>query len=346
MRYLPALVFLPLIVLSPAPALSELQHYQPVAELSGLLRIVGSDTLHNLMDRWEDEFNKHYPGMKFQREARGSATAPSALIGGKSDLAPMSRKMVDNEIRAYEAQFGYVPVFIRVALDAVGVYVHKKNPIRGLTLEKLDDIFSATQACGGSSITQWGALVFGSFADKPIKLYGRNTFSGTYEFFRKHALCAGEFKQKVLQQPDSAAVVKGVSSSIEAIGYSGIGFRTPNVRAIPLAKREDAPYYSYYLEKHKNDPDLSVRYKNVISGHYPLSRFLFIYVNKAPGKPLPLMIEEFIKFVLSHQGQRIVHEIGFIPLPEKIAGQQLTKLAASYAPSWLESVLEFFREVQ
>ncbi|GKS58479.1 phosphate ABC transporter substrate-binding protein [Nitrospira sp.] len=288
----------------------------------------------DLMRRWAEGLRVYAPQVSLAIESRGSVTGPPALIGGESDLAPMTRNMTSFEVAAFEKQYGYKPIFVRVALDALAVYVHKDNPIQGLTLQQVDGIFSSSQRCGGQALERWGDLVFGRLNATPISIVGRNKISGTYDYFRDSALCGGEFRAGYVELEGSVAVVNAVGSSIGTIGYAGIGFRTSTVRALPLAKWENEPYVAYDNEKHRDDPDLLKRYEPVISGRYPLSRFLYLYLNKPPGKPLPEALEKVVQYILSERGQKDVADGGFIPVPEKTLRAERAKLASDYRPSW------------
>ncbi len=293
----------------------ELPDYQKTAGVSGNLSSVGSDTLANLMTLWAEEFKRLYPNVNIQIQAAGSSTSPPALTEGTANLGPMSRKMKPKEIAAFERKHGYKPTAIAVAIDALALFVHKDNPIQGLTIPQVDAIFSSTRKCGyPEDINRWGQLgLTGEWKNRPIQLYGRNSVSGTYGFFKKRALCKGDAKPTVNEQPGSASVVQSVASSLNAIGYSGVGYRTSSVRTVPLAKRAGKPYYDATPE-------------NVLSGKYPLSRFLYIYVNKHPNKPLPPLEREFLKMVISKRGQKVVVKDGYIPLPAKVAQRELKKL--------------------
>ena len=285
--------------------------YQKVSGVEGNLNSIGSDTLNNLMTYWAEAFQKIYPNVRIQIEGKGSATAPPALATGTAQLGPMSRKMKPEEMDAFEKSHGYRPTQISVALDCLAVYVHKDNPIKGLTLEQLDGIFSKTRKRGGADTTTWGqAGMEGNWANLPISLYGRNSASGTYAFFKKHALKKGDYKDTVKEQPGSAAVVNGVAGDRGGIGYSGIGYRTSEVRAIPLSKDAKSPFAEPTFE-------------NALNGSYPLGRALYVYIAKKPGEPAPKLAEEFIKFVLSREGQEIVIKDGYGPLPVKGIEKQL-----------------------
>lgn len=294
---------------------SDLAPYAKASGVSGNLSSVGSDTLANLMTLWAEEFKRLYPNVNIQIQAAGSSTAPPALTEGTSNLGPMSRKMKNKESQAFEEKFGYKSTPVRVAIDALAVYVHKDNPIKGMTIPQVDAIFSSTRKCGeGKDVSRWsGVGVGGSLGNKPVQLYGRNSVSGTYGYFKKKALCKGDYKSTVNEQPGSASVVQSVSSSVNGIGYSGIGYKTSGVRAVPLAKKPGQPFIEASTD-------------NAASGKYPLSRFLYVYVNKAPNKPLPPLEREFIKMVLSKQGQEIVVKDGYVPLPAKVIAQDLKNL--------------------
>jgi len=287
--------------------------YKAVSGISGNLNSIGSDTLNNMMTLWAEGFKKFYPNVNIQIEGKGSSTAPPALIEGTAQLGPMSRPMKGTEVDAFEAKYGYKPTPLRTSFDSLAVFVHKDNPLQGLTLQQVDGLFSKTRRCKGPKVETWGeAGLDGGWAGAPVSLYGRNSASGTYGFFKEHALCNGDYKDTVKEQPGSASVVQGVSEDRNGAGYSGIGYATSGVRAVPLAK-DDAKF-------------VEPNYQNVISGSYPLSRFLFVYVNRAPGQPLDPLVREFAKFVFSKEGQEIVVKDGYFPLPASIVQQELANL--------------------
>ncbi|TCK19121.1 phosphate ABC transporter substrate-binding protein (PhoT family) [Thiogranum longum] len=294
---------------------SGIPDYNRVSGVSGNLSSVGSDTLANLMTLWAEEFKRAYPNVNIQIQAAGSSTAPPALTEGTSNLGPMSRKMKDKELEAFERRYGYKPTPIRVAIDALAVFVHKDNPVKGMTIPQVDAIFSSTRKCGyPEDITRWGQLgLEGAWKNRTIQLYGRNSVSGTYGYFKKKALCKGDYRNNVNEQPGSASVVQSVSSSLNGIGYSGIGYTTSGVRTVPLAKKDGQPFVEATSE-------------NAITGKYPLSRFLYVYVNKHPNKPLPPLEREFLKLVLSRPGQNVVIKDGYIPLPKSVVDKELLKL--------------------
>ncbi|WP_020406735.1 PstS family phosphate ABC transporter substrate-binding protein [Hahella ganghwensis] len=293
-----------------------LPSYNKASGVSGNLSSVGSDTLANLMTLWAEEFKRNYPNVNIQIQAAGSSTAPPALTEGTSNLGPMSRQMKDKELEAFEKKFGYKPTAIPVAIDALAVFVHKDNPIKGLTISQVDAIFSSTRKCGfDKDLTSWGQLgVSGTLANQSFQLFGRNSVSGTYGYFKKNALCKGDYKNNVNEQPGSASVVQGVSESVNGIGYSGIGYKTSSVRTVPLAKKE-------------GDKFVDATPAMAVTGEYPLSRFLYVYVNKAPNKDLDPIVGEFVKLVMSKQGQEVVIKDGYVPLPAKVAAKYMKELS-------------------
>lgn len=302
-------------VLAQATVDENLPVYEKTSGVSGNLSSVGSDTLANLMTLWAESFKRTYPNVNVQIQAAGSSTAPPALAENTSNLGPMSRLMKDKEVEAFEKKFGYKPTPVAVAIDALAVFVHKDNPITGLTIPQVDSIFSSTRTCGEpANIVNWGDLgLSGSWAGREIQLYGRNSVSGTYGYFKSKALCKGDFKNTVNEQPGSASVVQSVSASINGIGYSGIGYTTSSVRAIPLSKEPGKDF-------------VTANPANAIAGTYPLARFLYVYVNKVPGKALPPLTAEFIKLVLSREGQEVVVKDGYIPLPAKVSEREIAKI--------------------
>ena len=298
------------ITLDPA-----LKGYVKVSGVSGNVNSIGSDTLNNLMTLWAEGFRKQYPNVKIQIEGKGSSTAPPALIEGTAQLGPMSRAMKNTELDAFERKFRYKPTAFPVAIDALAVYVNKDNLVKGFTLAQVDAIFSKSRRWGhNENIQLWKQAGWddGS-ANSPISIYGRNSASGTYGFFKEHALKNGDFKDEVKEQPGSASVVQSVSEDQAGIGYSGIGYLTSNVRAVPLAEKEGLPF-------------MEANQQNADNGSYPLWRHLYLYINKAPDKPLDPIVKEFIKFIYSKEGQKVVIKDGFFPLKADMIEKELKRL--------------------
>jgi phosphate transport system substrate-binding protein len=286
----------------------QLPGYEPVERLSGRITTVGSDTMNNLVALWVEGFKRFYPAVEFEVEAKGSSTAIPALIAGASTFGPMSRDPKPGEIDDFQAKFGYKPTLVPTCIDMLAVYVHRQNPIRSLTLPQVDAIFSQSRKLGyARDLTKWGELgLSDSWSDRTISLYGRNAASGTYGYFKDHVLAGGDFKDTVKEQPGSSSVVQAVGSELGAIGYSGIGYRTVDVRAVPLARQEGEP---------------AVEPSPATAGEYPLARYLWLALNHQPGRPLGTLEREFIRFLLSREGQTLVLEDGYLPLPAEKAAQ-------------------------
>lgn len=299
----------------------KLPDYKPVAGVSGTLKSIGSDSMNNLMAYWGEGFRKYYPGVRIEVEGKGSSTSPPALIAGTAQLGPMSRDMKDAEIARFKAKFGYEPTQMRTAVDALAVFVNRDNPVESLTLPEVDAIFSRTRRLGHPAIETWGqAGVEGPLANRPISIYGRNEASGTYGFFKEIALGDGDYRAAVKGQPGSSAVVSGVAGDQAGIGYSGIGYKTSGVKAIAIAKNDDAPAVEPTEE-------------SVYTQKYPLFRFLNVYVNAKPGTPLDPLRREFLIYVFSKQGQQDVVKDGYYPVPAALATRELSKVGIELKPA-------------
>jgi phosphate transport system substrate-binding protein len=289
--------------------------YKKVPGISGNANSIGSDTMNNLMALWLEGFRKYYPLVNIQIEGKGSSTAPPALIEGTAQFGPMSREMKNKEVDAFEKKYGFKPTHIRTSLDALAVFVNKDNPLKEISLDKADAVFSKTRKRGyAKDIKTWGDLgLKGGWANQPIRIFGRNSASGTYGFFKEHTLKKGDYKDEVKEQPGSASVVQGITEDKYAIGYSGVGYKTSGVNTLALSDEEGATAFDG-------------SYENVVSGKYPLSRYLNLYVVKDPNKPMDPLVKEFIKYVLSYEGQQIVIKDGYLPLPYKIVVEELGHL--------------------
>jgi phosphate transport system substrate-binding protein len=271
--------------------------------------------MNNMMALWGESFRRYYPSVRIQVEGKGSSTAPPALIEGASQIGPMSRPMKSSEQDKFEAHYGFPPTQIKTSLDALAVYVNKDNPVDGLTLSQVDAIFSKARKCGMDyDVARWGQVgLRGKWKKRPVSLYGRNSASGTYGYFKKHALCKGDYKDTVKEQPGSASVVQGVTEDLYGIGYSGIGYKTSGVKAIALQKSDNLPMAEPSME-------------NVVSGEYPLSRFLYLYAVKDPSRPMDPLVREFLLFVLSKEGQEIVIKDGYLPLPYEVVQEMRAQI--------------------
>jgi len=299
-----------------------LPDYEPVSGVSGSMKSVGSDTMNNLMTLWGEGFRKYYPNVKIEIEGKGSSTAPPALIEGSANFGPMSRAMKSAEIDAFEKAFGYKPTVLPTSIDMIAVYLNKDNPLEGLSMAQVDAIFSKTRKLGyPEDIRTWGQLgLTGEWANAPISIYGRNSASGTYGYFKEHALGKGDYKDEVKEQPGSSSVVQGVASDRFGIGYSGIGYKTADVRVAPLSPGSGNDYVPAEAE-------------NAYSGEYPLARFLYLNVNYKPGSELDPLRREFLKYVLGRQGQADVVKDGYFPISWMIAQKALKDVGIHVTPA-------------
>lgn len=289
------------------------QSYKPVSGVSGTIKSMGSDSLNNLMTLWAEDFRKIYPAVKIEIEGKGSSTAPPALIAGTAQFGPMSRAMRPAESDAFEAKYGYKPTLLRVGVDTLAVYVNKDNPLKCLSLGQLDGIFSVTRNSGAPNITTWNQVgLTGEYNNKSISLFGRNSASGTYGYFKEVALLNGDFKSNVKEQPGSSTVVQGVAADKFAMGYSGIGYKTADVRALEVSGRDGTCF----------EPTK----QNAYTGKYPITRFMYVYMNKNPSSSLEPLRAEFIRFIYSKQGQSATTKDGYYPMPYVFAKEDLNRL--------------------
>jgi phosphate transport system substrate-binding protein len=286
-----------------------LPSYEAVQGVSGNLVSIGSDTLNNLMTYWSEGFRTNYPNVAVQIQGAGSGTAPPALIEGTAQFGPMSRPMRGTEIEQFEARYGYAPIPLRGAIDAIGIFVHRDNPVTCISLQQVDAIFSSTRAGGAdAAITTWGQVgATGEWANRPISLYGRNSASGTYGFFKDVALFGGDYSPEVREQPGSSTVIQGVAADIGGIGYSGVGYGTADVRALEISGDDGVC--------HSTDA--------APTGDYPVARFLYVYMNVNPNETLEPLRAEFVRYVYSQQGQADVVRAGFFPVVAAIADADL-----------------------
>ena len=293
------------------------EYVRSSGEVAGAIKCVGSDTMNNLVALWAEGFKKIYPSVREGIEGKGSASAPPALTEGTASFGPMSRDWKPSEIDAFKAKHGYAPTVVPVAIDMLAVFVHRDNPLKSLSLQEVDAIFSKNRTGGAKAdIRTWGDLgLDGEWKDKPISLYGRNATSGTYGYFKEFALFKGDFKTTVKEQPGSSAVVQAVGSDRFGIGYSGIGYATADVRAVPLAATTGGAAVA---------PKAAAAY----AGEYPLARFLYLSVNHKPGTELDPLRREFLRYVLSAQGQADVKKDGYLPLTAAVAAQALVSVGS------------------
>jgi len=319
------------------PSLDQaLEKYDARTQVSGILRVAGSDTMRPLMNRFATEFTGRQPNAKIKVEGGGSGVALPEFLNKPKTVRPKnvppwhkeppppalvvasSRELTAEEIKQFVATHGYEPTAVPIAMDAVGIYVHKDNPIQGLSLEQLDAILSTTRKRGyPQAIKTWDQLNLGKgWEQTPIRLYGRNLKSGTRGFVKDHILMNGEFEPSIKEEPGAASVILALSRDSSGMAYSGIGLSTSSVRAIPLAEAEGKPFI---------EPSA----QNVMNGTYPLRRFLYLYFDKAPDGSMPQVVEEFLGYIKSRDGQDIVMKGGFYPLSDA----QLDHAVAAVVPT-------------
>lgn len=282
---------------------------RPLMLPTGGLTSSGSDTLASVMTLWAADFRQAHPDVGIQIQAGGSGTAAVALAAGTAQIGPMSRVMTAAESGAFVRRYGYPPLAVPVALDALVILVNEHNPLQTLKVSQLDAIFSITRRCGDApAITQWGQLgLDGPWRKLPLLRYGRNSASGTYGFFRQRVLCGGDMLNTVNELPGSASVAQAVAASRNAIGYAGMGFHTTGVRVLPLTD--------------ETGRHIMPSESTLLNGEYPLARYLYIYLNKAPGRPLPPVTAAFMDQILSPKGQGRARQGGYQPLPDHVLAQ-------------------------
>jgi phosphate transport system substrate-binding protein len=294
---------------------AKLPKYEKVEGIRGNLSSIGSDTMNNLLTLWAEGFKKYYPAVQVQVEGKGSSTAPPALIEGTAQLGPMSRPMKAKESDAFEEKYGFKPTRLRTSLDALAIFVHKDNPLKAISLEEADAVFSKTRKRGhAEDIVNWGQLgLQGDWARKPISLYGRNSASGTYGFFKEETMKKGDYKDTVKEQPGSASVVQGITEDLYGIGYSGIGYKTSGVKTLAISHKP-------------GEKAVDGNYANCLDGSYPLGRYLNLYVVKDPNKPMDPLIREFVRFIFSKEGQEVVVKDGYYPLSAEVCAEELQRI--------------------
>ena len=291
----------------------KLPDYSPIAGgVAGKIGTVGSDTMNNLAQLWTEDFKKFYAGVSSAIDAKGSSNAIPALVGGAATFGPMSREAKKSEIQAFNEKFGYDPVLLPTSIDMVAVYVHRDNPINGLSFPEIDAIFSSTRKGGARMQAKtWGQLgATGDLKEKKFDCYGRNAASGTYTYFKEKVLKDGDFGEWVTENAGSSAVVQAIGSNPGGIGYSGIGYRTANVKPLMLAVE-------------RGGKQVAAEPENAYNGSYPLARPLYLAVNYDPRKPLDPLRAEFLRYVFSKQGQMQVVKDGYLPLDAEMAAEAL-----------------------
>jgi phosphate transport system substrate-binding protein len=297
--------------------LDQLQQYKKGESVTGTIKSKGSDTMQPLMNAWLESFQKLHPSVTSEVSHNGSSQAPKAVIDDQATFGAMSRDWTQTELGDFKKAHGYDPLRIATCIDMLAIYVHKDNPITGLTLPQIDAIFSNTRKGGfKQDIKTWGDLgLTGEWATKPIVLYGRSEGSGTYKYFQEHALFKGTFKPNYKTAPGSSGVIDAITNDKFAIGYSGIGYNNPSVKVVPISLGENA-----------NDPFVTAVAEHAYDESYPLSRYLYLSFKQKPREPVDSLRREFLNFVFSQQGQKIVNENQYLPLPAEDVAANRKKL--------------------
>lgn len=312
----------------------ELAAYMPLKNLSGRLTIAGSDTMQPVLKRLGSDFKLQYPDVKIAVEGIGSSAAIHEFVigtssqrrgdkGGRSghdgasqtSILASSRELKPSELRAFSSRYGYEPMMFPIAMDAVAIYVNAQNPIRGLTVDQADAIFSTTRKRGlPQDIRQWSQLgLEEGWGGQPIHLYGRDKNSGTHDFFVDTVLNAGALKSEVNEHSGSASEILAIARDPLGMGYAGVGFHGSMVKVVPLAGQGEKSFVEPNVE-------------SVTNGTYPLGRSLYLYVNQAPNSKFDPIVHEFLKFVNSRQGQESVVNAKAYPLPISIVNQNVALL--------------------
>jgi len=303
----------------------KLPAYKPRGQLSGSLSGVQSDTTPGLVTLWIEGFRKYYPNVEIKASIEGSGAAGPVLTEQTAEFGLIAREMMEKEETPFEQKFGYKPLEVAIAggsyrtvafTDALTFFVNKQNPLEKLSLNQIDAIYSKTRNRGGKEdITKWGQLgLKRDWADKPIHLIGVKEPNGFEHFLRLRILGDGQWKDGITVQDTVFPLASMVASDPYAIGYAGFGYLSDGVKPLALAKTNSGPYYKG-------------TFKEVAAQKYPLSRVIYIYANRTPGKPLNPVLKEFVRYILSREGQQAVVQDGiFLPLPEAYAQQELKKL--------------------
>jgi phosphate transport system substrate-binding protein len=295
--------------------------YQTTTErMYGDLIVRGSTRLEPMIRAWFKHFSRLYPHIETDIEASGSGSAPKALISGVANIGAMSRKIKQKEIEAFVKEKGYPPLELKVAMDALAVYVNRKNPIKKMTLTQVEAIYSADNKCSDDtglnqeSIDSWETIGWKNGGD--IEVHNFHSASGGYGLFRKRVLCKGEYKEGLIgEYKTSPEMTAAISHSITSIGYASRSGNTGyGAKIVALSRSKAFPYY------YPNS-------KNIASNNYPLSRFLYLYIDKPPAEPLPKHLKEFIKYIYSSNGQHTISQQGAIPLSPRFIGRQLAEIS-------------------
>ena len=311
--------------------------YVPRAGTTGSLVIAGSETMQPIMLKLVSAFRLLQPEVKIAVQGGGTDAAVQGFLenqstirrgdGGGGNLLGQegtnrvfimasSRELSAEETKHFIARHGHPPIAIPIAVDTVALYVHRDNPIEGLTLDQVDAMFSIDRKRGASErLDRWGQMgLTDEWQSAEIRLYGRDRNSGTRAFFKEHVLLNGDFSASLQEEPGHASLLLAVKRDKFGIGYAGIGFQSPSVRIVPLAEKTGMPF-------------VRPTGKTASDKSYPLRRFLYLYLNSPPMTPLPAAVREFLVFANSREGQEAATKAGVYPLTAEQAHDNLGRMA-------------------
>ncbi len=294
------------------------------------LNLSGADIMDEITLGWVKLYRQQYPRLSVTMEARSSGSGGPALVNGTAHMAPVGREMLPAEETAFVKKFGYHPFAIKVATGSLGslgktatsiILVDKDNPIQGLTLDQLDAIYSKTRYRGHADIKTWGDLgLTGDWAARPIHLYGLKSPNGIEQYVKMVVMRGGDYKDGIeFTKGEGFTHAFTVAAHRMAAHPGGLTYAllanvTPDVKVVPLAEKAGEPF-------------IMPTVPSVYNHTYPLSRFVYIFVNRPPGQPLEPKVREFLKLVLSRQGQEVVAQEGvFMPLTPEVVREELAKL--------------------
>jgi phosphate transport system substrate-binding protein len=312
-----------------------LRSYAAEARLKGSVRGAGSPVAGMLLQVMSDPFRQFQPDVRVELTLGGTSTGPPALLSGAAQMALMGRRYTDAETSAFRAKFRYPPVEVAIATDAVAVFVHRDNPIESLTIEQLRDVFSQRRRADGARLDHWSELNSATIVTTrpaasgtrttthpsprrpppagPIALYGIAADGGESTLFREAILGDEPLSASMRVQLTQSSAVQGIAADASGIGYAAFLYSCRGVRAVPLVSPADGRAYACTAADCR-------------SGRYPLARSLYVYLNKPPSKPLDRPMHEFLRFVLSRDGQRVAVAAGGFPLSPDAANDALEKI--------------------
>jgi phosphate transport system substrate-binding protein len=289
----------------------------------GSIRIMGAEHAQSIVEGFDALFIRTHSGYKFALQLKGTGGAMPGLTHGVTLFGPMGREVVGVEMVPYKKIVGQEPLELRVAhasntshklATSLGIYVNKANPLDRLTMEQVARIFSTGQANG--DVTRWGQLgLKEDWAKRAIHAYGTPEYTGFGDYMEKHHLAGLPLSPLSEPFPDTADILKHVSEDPAGIGFAAIGRASPEIKMLELADKEGGPYSAGSRE-------------DVVSGKYPLGRYLYFYVRRVPGQPLDPLVKEYMRVVFSKEGQQIIatEPDGYMPLAAGEVAAELAKL--------------------